>query len=153
MHIYVFSSKNLTNIWAGIGACRWAVSQKQGNNPSIQTKAKHLPVGGLGLIYCVDTGSFTTPFLVTSKPDPNSVISDIWPERWRLPFSMLPLGSPTRQLHKGRLVSLLPSLKGGKRWDRLLHVQPTTVFVPSVLSDEDWSVFVSELVGAETIQP
>ncbi len=66
---------------------------------------------------------------------------------------MLPLGSPTRQLHKDRLVRLLPSLKGSKRWDQLLPVSPVTVFAPSKLSDEDWSVFVSELVGAETIQP
>ncbi len=66
---------------------------------------------------------------------------------------MFPLGSPTRQLHKDRLASLLPSLKGGMRWDQLLHVPPITEFAPSKLSDEDWSVFVSELAGAETIQP
>ncbi len=39
------------------------------------------------------------------------------------------------------------------RRDRLLHVPPITEFAPSKLSDEDWSVLVSELVGAETIQP
>ena len=145
MDVYVFSSKNLTNIWAGIGARRWAVSRKQGDNQSIQTNAKKLPVGGLGILYCVDAQSFTTPFVVTSKPDVDATVTNIWPEPWTLPFSIFPLGSPMRQLHKDRLAKLLPSLKNGRIWDQLLHVQPITVFAPSQLSDEDWSAIVGEL--------
>ncbi len=146
MDVYVLSSKNLTNIWAGIGARRWAVSQAQGSNLSIQTKANNLPVGALGVLYCVDTQSFTTPFLVTSKPDAAATVTNIWPESWTLPFNIFPLGSPARQLHKDKLAKLLPSLKNGGQWDQLLHVQPITVFAPSQLSNEDWSALVGELV-------
>lgn len=76
--VYVFSSTNLTNIWAGIGAHRWAVAPRQGDNASIQTKAKNLPVGALGVLYCVEKHSFTPPFLVTSKPDMTALVADVW---------------------------------------------------------------------------
>jgi hypothetical protein len=146
MHVYVVSSKNLTNIWAGIGARRWAVSQAQGSNASIQTKAKNLPVGALGVIYCVDIQSFTTPFVVTSKPDLVATITDVWPEPWTLPFSLFPLGSPRRRVHKDKLATLLPSLKSGGQWDKLLHVAPVTVFAPSQLTDDDWSALAGQLI-------
>lgn len=146
MHVFVFSSNSLTNIWAGIGARRWAVSKAQGENPSIRTKARNFPIGALGLIYCVQTRSVTTPFLVRTKPDEEAIVEDIWPEPWLLPFSILPLGSPLHQIKKDDLGTKLPSLiNGQKRWDQLLHVQPLTVFAPSELSDNDWSVLVSEL--------
>lgn len=146
MHVYVFSSKNLTNIWAGIGARRWAVSHAQGTNASIQTKAKNLPVGALGIVYCVDTQSFTTPFVVTSKPDLTATVRNIWPEPWTLPFNIFPLGSPRRQVHKDNLATLLPSLNGGGHWDQLLHVAPVTVFAPSQLTDDDWAALAGQLV-------
>jgi hypothetical protein len=146
MHVYVFSSKNMTNIWAGIGARLWAVSEAQGCNESIRTKAKKLPVGSLGLLYCVDTQSVTTPFLITSKPDGEANVTNVWPERWTLPFSIFPLGSPRLQVHKDNLGALLPSLRGSNQWDQLLHIQPTTVFAPWQIADEDWSALVSELV-------
>lgn len=146
MNVFVFSSSNLTNIWAGIGARRWAVSQAQGENPSIKTKAKNMPVGSLGLFYCVETQSLTTPFLVRSQPEENQIVKNIWPEPWLLPFGILPLGSPHHQLKKDELGKKLPSLKhGNQRWDQLFHIQPLTVFAPSVLSEADWAVVVSEL--------
>jgi len=146
MHIFVFSSSNLTNTWAGIGARRWAVSRRQGNNPSIRSKASKLPIGGLGLFYCVETKSFTTPFLIRTKPQADVVVEDVWPEPWALPFGILPLGSPERRMKKHELAERLPSLSdGGRHWTQLLHVEPPTVFAPSQISEEDWAVLVSEL--------
>ena len=150
MHIYVFSSKNLTNIWAGIGAHKWAVSKVQGDNQSIRTKAKNLPIGSLGLLYCVDSQSFTTPFLITSKPGAAQKVENIWPEMWVLPFSISPLGTPKHQLHKDKLATLLPSLNSGKQWSHVLHVQPLTVFAPSEISDDDWAALVSVLIPQGT---
>ena len=60
MELFVFSSKNLTNIWAGIGARKWAVSQDQAANTGVTTKAKALRVGSLGILYCVETQSLTS---------------------------------------------------------------------------------------------
>jgi hypothetical protein len=45
MDIYAFSSNNLTNIWAAIGANKWAVSIAQSKNASIITKSQRLPIG------------------------------------------------------------------------------------------------------------
>jgi hypothetical protein len=38
MHIFVFSSNNLTNIWAGVGAGKWAVSLELSKNKGTVTK-------------------------------------------------------------------------------------------------------------------
>jgi hypothetical protein len=148
MDLYVFSSKNLTNIWAGIGAKMWAVSDAQASNAAIRTKAQKLPIGTLGLFYCVEVQSLTTPFLIRTKPDEAKTITNVWPEAWQLPFAIAPLGSPILQVHKDRLGSVLPSLQSGSRnWDNLFHIQPVTVFAPSTISDNDWAVLVTELAS------
>src|SRR5262249_23594647 len=91
MNLYIFSSLNLTNIWAGIGARRWAISVQQAERVggAIQ-KSTHMGIGSFGLIYCSDTQAFTTPFLVASKPDPTTIVADIWPKHWTLAFRVLP---------------------------------------------------------------
>jgi hypothetical protein len=148
VNIYVFSSTNLTNIWAGIGARRWGVSAQQAAMPSATTKAQAMPIGSLGLLYCVETQSFTTPFLVRSQPQPGVTVTNIWPEPWQLPFDIVPLGSPDRQIHKDDVTRQLPTITGGGGpWHHLLHIQPATVFSPSVLSDADWTVFIQALAA------
>ena len=77
MELFVFSLKNLTNIWAGIGAKLWAVSkpQKEGVR-GITNRSQKMQIGSLGLLYCSATKTFTTPFIVYcltlggSKPSP-----------------------------------------------------------------------------------
>jgi hypothetical protein len=147
MNLYIFGSVNLTNIWAGIGARRWAISVQQAENVSgAVRKAADMQIGSLGIIYCSETQVFTTPFLVASKPDPAVTISDIWPEPWTLPFRVLPLGTPRKQLHKDHIKSTLPSLRHSTRqWNRLLLVTPTTVFVPSQIEPADWEALMIHL--------
>ena len=147
MDIYVFSSKNLTNIWAAIGARKWAVSIPQSKNPSIRTRGRKLPIGSLGLFYCVKEQSLTTPFVIRSKPSQEALIENIWPEIWALPFNIIPFGSPDKRLHKNRLNDLLPSLKNKKtNWNKLIFVSPNTVFSASKITEEDWSVLINSLV-------
>lgn len=145
MNVYVFSSANLTNIWAGVGAHMWAISLGQSKNPSIQGKAKNLPIGGFGIFYCVEKKALTTPFIVRSKPDEKAIIVHIWPGEWALPFRIVPLGSPEKLLFIEKLVAKLPSLSPEKHWDSLFHVSPITVFAPSRITDEDWAVIINEL--------
>jgi hypothetical protein len=46
MNLYVFSCNTITNIWAGIGARRWAVSRDQAANiPGLYGKARSVPIG------------------------------------------------------------------------------------------------------------
>jgi hypothetical protein len=41
------------------------------------TKSHHLRVRSLGLLYCNETHSLTTPFVVYSDPDPEKVVTDV----------------------------------------------------------------------------
>lgn len=147
MEIFTFSASTLTNIWAGVGSRSWALSHEQAANSSIQGKARKFQVGSLGLFYCVENKSLTTPFVVASKPRFDEVVSHIWPEPWELPFGIIPLGTPHRQLPVSDLASKLPSLRGGGAWSSLFHVTPITVFAASQLTAEDWAVLVSELAS------
>jgi hypothetical protein len=80
MELFCFASKSLTNIWAGIGARMWAVAETSESDMKARiTKSKRMKVGSLGVLYCNETHSFTTPFLVYSMPNPESVVADIWP--------------------------------------------------------------------------
>lgn len=143
MEVYIFSSSTLTNIWAGIGANMWAV-QNYGKSEFI-TRAKNMPLGALGLFYCVETKSFTTPFLIASIPI-EKTISNIWSEKWILPFNIKPLGCPNKQFHKDDLGEL-PLIKGREnRWHHLLHIQPNAAFSATVMSNEDWSIFLEKLL-------
>jgi len=149
MELFCFASKNLTNIWAGIGARMWAVAETSPADMKGRiTKSKRLKVGSLGLLYCNQTHSFTTPFLVYSIPDPEKIVTDIWPEKkWRLPFRIYPLGSPAKQLHMD---------VAKKKWDILksvgrggvsaaMNITGTTVFVPSDISVDDWALILEDL--------
>lgn len=147
MNLYVFSSVNLTNIWAGIGARRWAISSKQAQNRKTSTKARAFRIGSLGILYCTKTKSFMVPFIVASVPQQDATVSDIWPEEWWFPFSMYPLGTPAAQM-SAQEISELPSIQAsGKLWNHVLFVQPDFVFQPSTITEEDWAVIYSRLTS------
>jgi hypothetical protein len=145
MDVYIFSSKNLTNIWAGVGARKWAISKDQADMSGTATKASRLHLGALGLIYCVETQSFTTPFMVASTPLPGSCITNIWPEEWFFPFSIFPLGSPSKQMSKSDASNLPVVKKSGRQWNTVLHTQGQFVFQPSQLEVEDWGIIFGTL--------
>ncbi|TPK74784.1 hypothetical protein FJ930_07220 [Mesorhizobium sp. B2-4-15] len=145
--VYVFTSANLTNLWAGVGAGYWAVSAKQAGNSSIRGKAKSLPTGAFGLFYCVEAKALTTPFIVTSKPNDNVIIRHVWEHEWHLPFTIVPLSDPRLILRIDELGTLLPSLRGAsKTWNDLFHISPITVFAPSKLSEKDWEIIIGILL-------
>ena len=147
MDVYVFSSNNITNIWAGIGAKMWAVSLEQSENiPGLPDKAQDIPIGAPGIIYCVATQSFTTPFLLYSKPKKNIIVENVWPEHWTLPFLIHPLGTPRKTLHKDLLKSTLPSImNSSKSWNHILHIAGGTVFCPSHVTTRDWEILLQHL--------
>jgi hypothetical protein len=146
--LFLFTSRSLTNIWAGIGARTWAVSEtSQANMRERTTKSKRLRIGSIGLLYCSEIQSFTTPFLVFSEPDPEQIVTDIWPERWRLPFRIHPLGNPTRVVHKDRAKVDWPILKNAanKNLTAVLNITGTTVFIPTVIGTDDWGIILQQL--------
>ena len=146
MQIYVFSSNNLTNIWAGVGAGMWAVSLKLAKSKGTITKSQNLRIGSLGILYCSGTQEFTTPFLVKTVPQKRVEIADIWSEKWSLPFEISTLGSPTKRLSRDIVAHELPSVKTtGKHWNKILYVQPNFSFQPSDISTEDWAFLFGRL--------
>lgn len=151
MELFCFASNNLTNIWAGVGARLWAVAETSESDMKGRiTKSKKMAVGALGLLYCKDTHAFTTPFLVYSTPDPQRVVSDVWPERWRLPFSIHPLGTPHRQVHKDEASQRWPILRSTPQnsVSAAMNLTGTTVFVPVAVSVEDWAAILKDLAAA-----
>ncbi|WP_298834775.1 hypothetical protein [uncultured Piscinibacter sp.] len=146
MDVYTFSVADNTNIWAAVGAQMWAISEKQAANPSNQGKARKFQIGSIGLFYCVEEESLTTPFIVTSAPRFNEQVVNIWKGTWALPFGIHPFGNPNRQLKVAALAERLPSLRAEKRsWTTLFHVSPMTIFAASHLTQEDWALLVQEL--------
>jgi hypothetical protein len=136
----------LTNIWAGVGARLWAVSEKQAANESIRGKARSLPVGALGLFYCVGTRAITTPFLILSRADQERVVKNVWHEPWALPFRISPIATPDKALPVSGLINMLPRLRRENiSWNRVLYVSPITAFAASVLTDTEWSDITSAI--------
>ena len=150
MDLFVFSSTNLTNIWAGVGARQWAVSLEQADMPGARTKARGLPIGALGILYCVETQSLTTPFLVSSSPDQDATVRNVWPEEWYLPFDIHPLGSPHRQLGKANIAQLPVVVASGRQWNNVVRTQGQFAFQPTTIAADDWAVLFSRLVVAPT---
>ncbi|MBI2383446.1 MAG: hypothetical protein HYV18_05185 [Gammaproteobacteria bacterium] len=151
MELFCFASKNVTNIWAGIGARMWAVAETSPTDMKARaTKSKRMKVGSLGLLYCNETHSFTTPFLVYSAPDPEKVVSDIWPESWRLPFRIHPLGTPSRQVHMDEAKKRWPVLlkSSAASVSAAMNIPGTTVFVPVEVSADDWAMVLNDLATA-----
>ena len=149
MDIFVFSSETLTNIWAGIGAKMWAVSDT-GNAMTFQgrhTKSKSMKIGSFGILYCVETHGLTTPFIVYSAADPSVAIENVWKGKWVLPFKILPLGTPDRQLISHDAVALLPIFEKQqtKDFSKVFHIQAITAFSPSEISSGDWEILLSRL--------
>jgi hypothetical protein len=144
MELFCFPSKNLTNIWAGIGARMWAVAKTKNMQARI-TKSKRMKVGSLGLLYCNETHSFTTPFLVYSEPDPEKSITNVWLGTWYLPFNIHPLGNPTRQVSKDTAKLEWPVLKNSRNVPKDMNIPGMMIFTPKEISPDDWALILSSL--------
>ena len=150
MKLFVFVCKNTTNIWAGIGARLWAVSEA---DPTImkarETRAKEVRIGNCGIIYCSaeDKKSLTTPFIFTSAPKIGQHEENVWPERWQMPFSIHPLGSPRKQWKTKEALVQLPFNKGTGNTNvtSALKAVGTAVFTPNEIGDDDWAMLLSKL--------
>jgi hypothetical protein len=140
LELFLFTSKN--------GAGMWAVSETSPRDMQARiTKSKRMRVGSLGLLYCSANQCFTTPFIVYSEADPKKVVTDVWPEQWRLPFRIHPLGNPTRLVHKDEAKKQWPVLQGSASNNITveLNITGTTVFVPSPITQKDWELMLKGL--------
>lgn len=149
MDVFIFSSINLTNIWTGIGAQLWAVSQRSPRAmKELATKSERMKVGSFGLFYCSQVQCLKTPFIVAGKPEPDIVITDIWTEEWVMPFRIIPLGTPKKRIMKSWMINNLEIFreKNTRNLSHALVIQPTAVFAPTIFPENDWSEIFSRLI-------
>lgn len=112
MKIFAFPSAKLSNIWAAVGAGKWAVSKSMhdGVNKRRETLAREMPVGSLGILYLSGAG-YTTPFVVISEPDYVNAEAKVWPEDWYLALGIKSLGNPSKIMSRKDALVKLPSIK------------------------------------------
>jgi hypothetical protein len=147
--LYTFSSKNLTNIWAGVGAGMWAIPPSEKMHAALAGKARLVPVGAFGVLYCAETQSLTTPFVIYSRPDPDTRVQDVWPETWAFPFSIRPLGTPRRHLSKGSVMAELDLARShhSTNISHVLNLSPVQVLSPVRISAGDWELVLGALIA------
>ncbi len=155
MDLFCFASKNAENIRRGVASGWWAVAtllNQQSMGVRITKAFRYLRPGALGLLYCNPTHSFTTPFIIASQADPQSVETDIWPEPWCLPFRIEPLADLSRQLPAEEARDRWPFLRrrlaanqGGGGVSAAMNITGTTVFVPVPIAEEDWGIICRDL--------
>ena len=148
MNLFVFSSNNLTNIWAGIGAQLWAVSKPSARTVQARISAsKKMTVGSVGVLYCKETKAFTTPFIVYSKPDIELEVTDVWPEPWILPFRIKTLGTPKKSMWISEMKKLpIFSKSARSNISHVFYIQGLLAFTPSKISELDWQIILESLV-------
>jgi hypothetical protein len=151
MDLFCFASKNVENIRRGITAKRWAVATVSASAMRTRiTKAdRYFGPGSHGLLYCAETQSFTTPFVATSKADPEAVITDIWPEPWVLPFFLKPLGDLRKQVHKDLAEVSWSVLNhcGSGGVTAAMNATGVTVFTPVEIPEQDWQTIRDQLAN------
>ncbi len=153
--LFTFASRNIENIQRGVEAKLWAVATVSDTAmKSRQTKARrNLIVGSKGLLYCNPRHSFTVPFLVTTPPDLEAVVTDVWPEAWVLPFGIEPLGNFSRSVSKEEAQARWPFLAHRMSFDgynsvsAAMNFTGTTVFVPLEITEQDWELILSDLAS------
>lgn len=149
MDLFCFASRSETNIDLGINARTWAVApvSQSAMRGRVTKAAKYFGEGSRGLLYCVPTHSFTTPFIAESGADSRDVITHIWRGSWVLPFQIRPLGNLSRQLHMHEAQARWPVLQRApaRSVSAAMNFTGTTVFVPVEISDEDWDLILDDL--------
>lgn len=114
-----------------------------------KTRAASIKAGNYGLIYCSDEDSkaLTTPFIFLSAPDANGSENLVWPETWRMPFKIHPMGTPRREWNAHEAASTLPFNKGTGNTNvtSVFKAVGTAVFSPVEIGEEDWAIILHRL--------
>ena len=147
MKLFLFASGSLTNIRAGIGANLRAVNKTSDAGMKARiTQSAQMKIGSLGLLYCNEYHSFTTPFAGYSAPDVQRVETDVCRGEWYLPIRIHPLGSPRRQVHKDVAVANWTGPKEARaNATASMNLTGTTVLAPRETSTDDWALMLDAM--------
>ena len=156
MRLFCFASRNQENIDRGVSAKMWAVARVSDSSmQGRRTKARrYFDVGCVGLLYCKPSQSFAVPFVVESSADPVSVVTDVWPEPWVLPFSIRPLTSSANQIPAAIARARWPIIE--RRWPHVggvtaaMNATGATVFAPIEIPDTEWTAILADFKRSES---
>ena len=146
MDLYVFPSASLKDIRIGVERKMWAVAPIDEPYASLRIpRSRDMPVGAAGLFYCAAYPEFfTVPFRVESRPE-NRPIDGVWDERWFLPFSIRPLGEPSRQVTLAHAHDTWQRLKEVEHVTDAINLVPAMAFASTWFPRIDWDVILEQL--------
>lgn len=147
VNIFVFPSKVTKHIDLGCYHRKWALPPCDVSEERKRIgRAKKMEVGAFGLFYDEPRKALTVPFIIGSDTSEEEVIEGIWPGKWQLPFTILPLGHIGKLLPTNKLRDKLQYLSStGKRWSDVFRFRGLTVFSPTELPYSDWQSLLREL--------
>jgi len=145
--LYTFPAKSLREIQTAHDAGRWGIQASGKMLASLTTRSKEIPIGAHGIFYCSASKSLTTPFTFASIPDPDTTITDLWPDARSFAFDFEPLGSPQREMGLDQARRLLDvSIEStSTNSSNIFHLAPTQTFAPIQITDTDWATILRNL--------
>ena len=146
-NLYAFSSENVTNIWAGVGAEMWAVPIRP--NASVRGKAAKITIPSFGILYASAEQALTVPFVIISSPDQKRIEDRVWHGSWALPFRIKPLGNPRKMLSASEAKSLIPSFERLQtaNFGRVFRVGGSYAFNRCDADQSDWHILMEVLAS------
>lgn len=146
-NLYAFSSEDVINIWAGVGAELWAVPKQP--NASIRGKAAKIGIPSFGIFYAAAEHSLTVPFVILTRPDPDHLQDSVWHGSWALPFKIKPLGTPRKMLPASVAKEILPSFSRlhTDNFGKVFRVSGSYAFNRCDAEQADWDVLMERLAS------
>jgi hypothetical protein len=145
--LYVFPATSLREIETARNAGRWGIPARAKMRTSLTSRSTEIAVGAHGIFYCSASKSLTTPFTFTTVPDPDTTITDLWPDERSFAFTFEPLGSTQREMGLTQARQLLDVgiQSTSKNSSNIFHLAPTQTFAPIQITDRDWATLLRNL--------
>lgn len=147
INIYCFTSKDIKNIWAAVGAQKWAITPNSEMYKQHKTKGEKMNVGSFGIFYSTEEKVFTTPFVVKSKINDNEE-TDIWKGDFVFPFEIRTIGEPllNKRIHISEMQQILKKCEDDREWNRVFFPGGRFDFVKSEVSLDVWEEILKKLM-------
>src|SRR5262249_7251463 len=108
-------------------------------------RSRGIGIGAAGLFYCsVKPQFFTVPFRVESRPE-NRPIDGAWGEPRLLPFSIRPIGDPSKHITLAQAHKTWGVLRGVETASEVLNLGPADEFARTWFPRLDWDLILEQV--------
>ena len=145
--LFVFSSESLANIEIGVKEKMWAVSMTDDITAAgrYTRSLTEMCEFSRGLLYAADISSFTVPFRTRSRAE-DRLLSGVWSDTWRFPFTISPLGNTSTTISLATARRRWPFLQGMRNPSiEVRGMAGLSVFSPNTITQEDWDLLLKDL--------